>query len=135
MTEERRALVVGASRGLGLGLAAELKSRGWAVVAMARDAVGAARLAALDARSGGGLVVENIDITDAPAVDALRRRMDGQILDLLFVNAGIAGPPHQDAARATPEEITALFLTNALPRSASREFPTSCATVPALSPS
>jgi len=134
MTEERRALVVGASRGLGLGLAAELKSRGWAVVATARDAAGAARLAALDARSGGGLVVENVDITDAP-VDALRRRIDGQILDLLFVNAGIAGPPHQDAARATPEEITARFLTNALPRSASRRFPTSCATVPALSPS
>ncbi len=32
--EERRALVVGASRGLGLGLATELKSRGWVRIDM-----------------------------------------------------------------------------------------------------
>jgi NAD(P)-dependent dehydrogenase (short-subunit alcohol dehydrogenase family) len=63
---------------------------------------------------GSGLVVENVDITDAPVVDALRRPMDGQVLDLLFVNAGITGPPHQDAARVASEEITALFLTNAV---------------------
>jgi NAD(P)-dependent dehydrogenase (short-subunit alcohol dehydrogenase family) len=135
MAEERRAMVVGASRGLGLGLAAELRRRGWAV-ATARDAVGAARLEALAARPGSGLVAENVDITDAPVVDALRRRMDGQVLDLLFVNAGIAGPPHQDAARVASEEITALFLTMPSARSASPgSFSTSSATVPALLPS
>ena len=37
----RIGLVVGASRGLGLGLAAQLKSRGWDVVATVRDRAGA----------------------------------------------------------------------------------------------
>jgi NAD(P)-dependent dehydrogenase (short-subunit alcohol dehydrogenase family) len=45
-TESHWALVVGASRGLGLGLAAELKSRGWNVVATVRDR----------ARDGPGIV-------------------------------------------------------------------------------
>src|SRR5579875_1901292 len=46
MTGTQNALVVGASRGLGLGLAAELKGRGWDVVATVRDAAGARRLEA-----------------------------------------------------------------------------------------
>jgi NAD(P)-dependent dehydrogenase (short-subunit alcohol dehydrogenase family) len=37
MAGDRWALVVGASRGLALGLAAELKRRGWNVVATERD--------------------------------------------------------------------------------------------------
>jgi NAD(P)-dependent dehydrogenase (short-subunit alcohol dehydrogenase family) len=58
--------------------------------------------------------VQNVDITDALVVYALRRRVEGQVVYLLFVNAGIAGPPHQDAARVASEEITALFVTNAV---------------------
>ncbi len=45
----RTALVVGASRGLGLGLAAELQRRGWSVVATVREAAGERRLQALAA--------------------------------------------------------------------------------------
>ena len=40
MADSRWALVVGASRGLGLGLAAELKRRGWNVVGTVRDKAG-----------------------------------------------------------------------------------------------
>ena len=44
MHEPRNALVVGASRGLGLGLAAELHRRGWNVVGTMRDEAGERRL-------------------------------------------------------------------------------------------
>jgi hypothetical protein len=62
MAEERRAMVVGASRRLGLDLAVELRTRNWAVVATARDTAEAARLAALAARPGSSLVVETVNI-------------------------------------------------------------------------
>jgi NAD(P)-dependent dehydrogenase (short-subunit alcohol dehydrogenase family) len=89
MAEERRAMVVGASRGLGLGLAVELRTRSRVVVATARDAAGSAGLEAFAARPRSGPVVENVDITDARVVDALRRRMDGQVLDLVRDDPGI----------------------------------------------
>src|SRR5438094_9002459 len=78
MTDVRQALVVGASRGLGLGLAAELKSRRWNVFATVRDQAGEHRLQALAAKSGGEISVEHVDVNDDAAVAALRRRLDGQ---------------------------------------------------------
>jgi len=114
MTENRMALVVGASRGLGLGLAAELKGRGWDVVATVRDRVGERRLRELAARPGGAVTVEHVDINDDAGVAGLRRRLDGQRFDLVFVNAGIALPGPGDAASASRDEAAAIFLTNAV---------------------
>src|SRR5436305_218334 len=107
MPDNRWALVVGASRGLGLGLAVELRQRGWNVVATVRDAAGERRLAEIVGKPGGELLVERVDITDDARVAALRRRLDGQVFDLLFVNAGIAPPGRGDAAGGTLEEAAA----------------------------
>src|SRR5437016_3110133 len=90
MAENRTGLVVGASRGLGLGLAAELKSRGWHVVATVRDQAGERRLRGLAAKPGGEIIVERVDINDDAEITGLRRRLDGRLFDLVFVNAGIA---------------------------------------------
>ncbi len=98
------ALIIGASRGLGLGLVRELAGRGWDVTGTVRAA---ADRAAVEAAGGKTAVA---DITDAAAVAALPKTP----LDLLFVNAGVSGPAHQDAGRATADEVSALFLTNAL---------------------
>ena len=106
--EPRTALVAGASRGLGLGLVAELRSRNWSVVGTARDDEGARRLEALGARA------ERLDIADPASLAALARRLADETFDLVFVNAGIKGPAHQDAARATPTEIAELFQVNAV---------------------
>src|SRR5260370_15607105 len=114
MTENRMALVVGASRGLGLGLAAELKGRGWNIVATVRDRAGERRLQALAATQGGALRVEHVDINDDEAVAALRRRLDRDVFDLVFVVAGIALPEPGDAARARRDEAAEIFLTNAV---------------------
>jgi NAD(P)-dependent dehydrogenase (short-subunit alcohol dehydrogenase family) len=114
MTDARTALVVGASRGLGLGLAAELQRRGWDVVATVRDQAGERRLQALAEKPGGAITVEHVDINDDTAVAALRRRLDGHLFDLVFVNAGIAPPELGDVARASRDEAAEVFLTNAV---------------------
>jgi NAD(P)-dependent dehydrogenase (short-subunit alcohol dehydrogenase family) len=122
-TESHWALVVGASRGLGLGLAAELKSRGWNVVATVRDQAGEDRVKALSAKPGGEVGVEHLDINDDAAVAALRHRLDDKMFDLVFVNAGIAPPEGHDAATASREEAANIFLTNAVaPMRVARAF-------------
>src|SRR5260370_29440509 len=114
MADPRLALVVGASRGLGLGLAAELQRRGWNVVATVRDEAGERRLQALAGKRGGEIRVEQVDINDDAAVAALRRRLDDKTFDPVFVNAGIAPAGRDDAAHATRDEAAEIFLTNAV---------------------
>ena len=57
-----------------------------------------AELDALAARYPGGLEIETVDIDEADAVKALRGRLKGRRLDVLFVNAGIS----RGAIKATP---------------------------------
>src|SRR5712691_3250385 len=114
MADPRWALVVGASRGLGWGLAAELQGRGWNVVATVRDEAGERRLQALAGKRGGTIGVEHVDINDDARVAGLRRRLDGRVFDLVFVNAGIALPDEAPAARASRDDAAELFLTNAV---------------------
>ena len=101
------ALILGASRGLGLGLAGEFASRGWAVTGTVRQAADRGALEAVGARA---LLC---DITDAATVAGLGAQIVAG-LDLLFINAGVIGPKHQDAGQATAAEAGALFLTNAI---------------------
>jgi len=108
------ALVVGASRGLGLGLAAELQHRGWNVRATVRDEAGERRLEKLAKKPGGEIRVEHLDINDDRQIAALRRRLDGLEFELVFVNAGISLKGRSDAASATREEAAAVFMTNAV---------------------
>ena len=110
----RWALVVGASRGLGLGLAAELQRRGWNVVGTVRDEASEGRLQKLAGKPGGEIRVEHLDINDDAQIAALRRRLDATQFDLVFVNAGIAPKGRSDAASASREEAAAVFMTNAV---------------------
>src|SRR5437764_12275386 len=123
MTDYPWALVVVASRGLGLGLAAELQRRGWSVVGTVRDAAGERRLQKLADKPGGELRVEHLDINDDAEIAALRRRLDGTVFDLVFVNAGIAPKSRGDAAGASRDEAAAVFMTNAVaPMRVARAF-------------
>jgi len=108
--ETKNALVVGASRGLGLGLVQELASRGWQVTATARDLAKATGLRDLPKN----VKLETIDIDDSASVDALAQRLSGQSFDVVFINAGIIGPQHNSADRATAEELGHLFATNSV---------------------
>lgn len=109
----RTALIVGASRGLGLGLAEELVRRGWRVIATARSRDPGGKLERAATSSGGKLSVESVDLNDTSVVDSFCRRLSGQHLDLLFLNAGVSGPKHQSVDAVTEAELGALLMTNA----------------------
>lgn len=105
-------LVVGASRGLGLALAGEYCRRGWQVIATARGP--SSELARLAADHPGSLEIETVDITLAASVEALRLRVGGRRLDILFINAGIALATGATPGSVDEQDFFAMMLTNAL---------------------
>jgi NAD(P)-dependent dehydrogenase (short-subunit alcohol dehydrogenase family) len=109
---EKTALVVGASRGLGLGLVKELAGRGWRVIATWRSPATDKGLQALADQSGGKVTIETADIEDPASIEALAERLKGESLDLLFVNAGITGA-HGPPGQWTAADIAKVFMTNA----------------------
>ncbi len=115
MSERKKtALIVGASRGLGLGLAAELARRGWQVTATERSPAAQNRLAKAAAASSGRLSTAVVDIDSPASIEALATTLAGRKFDLLFLNAGVSGPTHQSVDAVTPQELGALFTTNAI---------------------
>ena len=108
---DRTALVVGASRGLGLGLVKELVGRGWSVIATLRSPGTASGLTAFASASGGQVRLETLDLEDGGQIDALAERLSSETLDLLFVNAGIS-LGRIEAAAATRDDVARLFVTN-----------------------
>ena len=109
---QQTALIVGASRGLGLALAEEWLGRGWDVVATMRgDAPG---LDDLHARFPDQLEIEHVDIRDASSVRNLGTRLQGRRLDVLFVNAGIARSNDKTPVDAPEQDFVDMMLTNAL---------------------
>ncbi len=105
----RTALIVGASRGLGLGLVQRHLERGWSVIATVRGPS-----PALDALSGARLRIETLDITSVAQIDALAARLGETTLDLLFVNAGILDHRDRLGPDTPDDEFAHLMLTNAL---------------------
>jgi len=107
------ALIIGASRGLGLAMAAEYLKRGWHVVGTVRGTAKTG-LHELAAQSKGKLEIESIDIADDKQIAALRKRLDGRSFDLLFVNSGVANGPGDRVGDTSTEEFTRVMVTNAL---------------------
>ena len=108
----QRALIIGGSRGLGLGLVREHMARGWHVTATRRGA--SAELEVLAREFDGRLALETLDITSVPQAQALSDRLAGRSFDLLFLNAGIMAGRGADLRQVPDDDIQALFLTNAI---------------------
>ena len=108
---DRCVLIIGASRGLGLALAQEYLRRGWQVIATVRGEGGGELrlLAAGDHR----LRVEQLDMTVPDELTALRERLSGSRVDLLFVNAAVTKGDVEIAA-VTTEAFCEVMITNAL---------------------
>lgn len=120
MDTSKQALIVGASRGIGLGLANTLAQRGWKVIATTRNT---------SPVSDSAIYWLTVDINEPTQRETLSNEIEGKSFDLIFINAGVFGPDHQDLAKAKDDELAALFLTNAI-------SPVRCAAelLPLLSP-
>jgi NAD(P)-dependent dehydrogenase (short-subunit alcohol dehydrogenase family) len=108
-THQKTALLIGASRGLGLAMAAQYLKRGWRVIATGRpDSMDKLR------EINGALEVETVDITVPEQVADLRTRLAGRQIDLLFVNAGVKNEDWQTIADVSTEEFIRVMVTNSL---------------------
>jgi len=124
----RRALVTGASRGLGRAIASSLASEGARVVAVARNRERLDELAAAAPPGPGSVSVRVCDLSDAAAIASLTEVLAE--IDILVLNTG--GPPPgpvaetSDASWATHFEamfLSAIRLTRlALPGMRTRGF-------------
>ena len=106
---DRSALIVGASRGLGLGLTRAFLARGWAVTATARG-----EAPALAALTPVAPAIRRVDIDDDAAVARLRDELGSESFDVVFVVAGIADGAHVPLPEGDRATALKVYETNAV---------------------
>lgn len=102
------ALVLGASRGIGLEFVRQYRADGWRVIATARRDEDVAMLRDLGAEA------HRVDLTDAGAVAGLGWKLDGESLDVAVYNAGVMGPRTKGAQPIAREDFDAVMHVNVL---------------------
>jgi NAD(P)-dependent dehydrogenase (short-subunit alcohol dehydrogenase family) len=109
----RTILLIGASRGLGLAMAAEFLKKGWTVVGTVR---GSSRTLLHDLADeyAGRVEIETLDICEPDQLAALRDRLSGRLFDILFVNAGTANKKQETIGEVATDEFMRVMITNAL---------------------
>jgi NAD(P)-dependent dehydrogenase (short-subunit alcohol dehydrogenase family) len=112
MAERLTALIVGASRGLGLALAGEWLKRDARVIATVRS--DSEELKTLQERFPGSLEIKIVDVVDVVSVRTLRDRLGDRTFDVLFVNAGICRANEKTPSTVDEQDFIDMMLTNAL---------------------
>jgi NAD(P)-dependent dehydrogenase (short-subunit alcohol dehydrogenase family) len=90
-------LIIGASRGIGLGLAQAYVAQGQRVIATVRSPEDKARLQA----EGAEVLV--VDVADAASVSGLAWQLDGEEIDLALYVAGVWSDLRADSPPSQPE--------------------------------
>lgn len=100
-------LVTGAARGLGLDFVKQYAAKGWKVHACARKP---------EALHGvkGDIHAHRLEVTDYDAVKALAAKLQGEAIDVLVCNAGVAGREAADLGSIDPKTWRETFEVNAL---------------------
>jgi len=100
------ALVIGASRGIGLELVRQYRRDGWRVIATARKQEDCDALAALGAEP------HKLDVNNLEAVAGIGWKLDDEELDVAILNAGVYGPRHDGFP--TEADFNSVMHTNVL---------------------
>ncbi|WP_417555978.1 SDR family NAD(P)-dependent oxidoreductase [Microbacterium sp.] len=112
-TPNRRVLVIGASRGLGEAIVEEYVARDAKVVGTVRSDEPSPLQEF--AATTDAIEIERVDVAVADSIDALRRRLEGRVFDLLFVVAGISlAPQDQAGADIDDRDFERMMNTNVL---------------------
>lgn len=107
MAQQSKALVIGASRGIGLAVVQAFAGEGWQVTATHRSGIPAQG-------NQPGISWHPLDMTESAAVEQLVSQLAGETFDVILINAGIYGPAHQTLSKSDNQELAQLFLTNAV---------------------
>ncbi|MGF6726972.1 NAD(P)-dependent dehydrogenase (short-subunit alcohol dehydrogenase family) [Paraburkholderia sp. GAS41] len=102
----KTALIVGASRGIGLEFARQYKQAGWRVLATARDEAALAALEELGAETF------SLDIASQTDIAALGWKLDGERLDAAILVAGVYGPRTEGIEAIDAEDFDEVMVTN-----------------------
>ena len=96
-------------------MAAEFLKRGWHVIGTVRPDGTRTKLHDLAEAHEGQVEIETLDINEQDQIAALRDRLSGRELDILFVNAGTTIQDEQQyVGGVSTEEFTRVMVTNAL---------------------
>ncbi len=110
----RTVLLIGASRGLGLAMAAEFLRKGWNVVGTVQNGA-RTELHDLADKHHGRLEIETLDVTQADEIKALHDRLSGRAFEILFHNAGTANKKQDETiSEVSTDEFVRVMITNAL---------------------
>jgi NAD(P)-dependent dehydrogenase (short-subunit alcohol dehydrogenase family) len=113
-TPTKTVLIIGASRGLGYAMAEEYLKRGWSVVGTVRGDR-RTQLHDLADAADSRVQIETLDITVPGQITALRARLAGRAVDLLFMNSGVTNThPDDTVAEVSTDEFVRVMVTNAL---------------------
>jgi NAD(P)-dependent dehydrogenase (short-subunit alcohol dehydrogenase family) len=88
-------LITGSNRGIGLELVRTFADRNWHVLACCRRPHQAVELSAIAEESGGRVAIHPLDVADSEQIRSLVETCGDRSIDILFNNAGIAGPSPQ----------------------------------------
>ncbi|WP_213293460.1 SDR family oxidoreductase [Paraburkholderia sacchari] len=102
----KTALIVGASRGLGLEFARQYAKAGWRVLATARSEEARAALNALGAQAFA------LDIARPEDIAALGAKLEGERLNVALIVSGVYGPRTEGVEAISAEDFEYVMNTN-----------------------
>jgi NAD(P)-dependent dehydrogenase (short-subunit alcohol dehydrogenase family) len=103
-----QALIVGASRGIGLEFVRQYRAAGAQVVATARSEAGLAAVRAL------GATALKLDVADTASASGLAWQIDGYQFDEVVIVAGVYGPRSSGLETPSAADFDAVMHTNVL---------------------